>query len=57
MSYFGKRKIVSVGLIHCNSGRTNNLGTAWTLRIVGVSLCKRYLDEKLEPTFETFRLG
>jgi hypothetical protein len=51
MSYFGKRKIVSVGLIHCNSGRTNNLGTARTLRIVGVSLCKRYLDEKLEPTF------
>ena len=26
MSYFGKRKIVSVGSIHCNSGRTKNLG-------------------------------
>jgi polysaccharide biosynthesis/export protein len=38
MNYFGKRKIVSVGLIHCNSGRRKNLGTARTLRIVGVSL-------------------
>ena len=27
MSYFGKRKIVSVGLIHCNGGRTKNLGS------------------------------
>jgi hypothetical protein len=51
MSDFGKRKIVSVGLIHCNSGRSKNLGTVRTLRIVGVSLCKRYLDEKLEPAF------
>ena len=51
MNYFGKRKIVSVGLIHCNSGTAKNLGTARTLRIVGVSLCKRYLDEKTEPTF------
>jgi hypothetical protein len=51
MSYFGKRKIVSVRLIHCNSGRARNLGTARTLRIVGVSLCKRYLDEKLESSF------